>query len=90
MTAPAPKFIRLEGHVFNSWKRYKQQFGFAKRTDSEFAALLLQRSFEGNEVNCGGGQMFTCQSSDGVQGEKSLPRNQKKETSHKSKQVESS
>lgn len=34
--------------------------------------------------------MFTCQSSDGVQGEKSLPRNQKKETSHKSKQVESS
>ena len=43
MTASGPKYIRLEGHVFNSWKWYKQQFGFAKSTDSEFAALLLQR-----------------------------------------------
>ena len=42
MTGPAPKYIRLEGDVFNSWKRYKEQFGFAKKTDSEFAALLLQ------------------------------------------------
>ena len=42
MTASAPKYIRLEGHVFNSWTWYKQQFGFGK-TDSEFAALLLQR-----------------------------------------------
>ena len=42
MTASAPKFIRLEGRVFNSWKRYKEKFGFEERTDSEFAARLLQ------------------------------------------------
>lgn len=51
--------------------------------------ILFDYSFEGNEVNCGGGQMFTCQSSDGVQGEKSLPSNIEKETSRKSIKVES-
>ncbi|CAH3034744.1 unnamed protein product, partial [Porites lobata] len=88
MTASAPKFIRLEGRVFNSWKRYKEKFGFKEKTDSEFAARLLQISLEGNEVNRGGGQMINCQSSDGFQGEKSLPSNIEKETSRKSKQVE--
>ena len=41
MTAAAK--VHLEGHVFNRWKWCKEQFGFANSTDSEFAALLLQR-----------------------------------------------
>ena len=43
MTAPATNIVHLEGRVFNWWKWYKQQSGFAKSTHSEFAALLLQR-----------------------------------------------
>lgn len=53
--------------------------------------MLSGYSFEGIVVDCDGSQMLNCQSSDGVQqGEKSLPSNKEKETSHKSKQVESS
>lgn len=54
-----------------------------------YNTILFDYSFEGNGVNCGGGQVFTGQSSDGVRGEKSLPSNKEKETSEKSKQVES-
>ena len=54
-----------------------------------YNTTLFDYSFEGNGVNCGGGQIFTGQSSDGVRGEKSLPSNKEKETSDKSKQVES-
>lgn len=86
------RFIHLSEFALHTDHLVRWNIGWPRFTlwESCNNTILFDYSFEGNEVNCGGGQMFTCQSSDGVQGEKSLPRNQKKETSHKSKQVESS